>query len=62
MKNLKLRSALKERGIYLWQLAKILGISEATMCRKMREEMSEAEVNRIIFLLDNAEDKDGGDS
>ena len=52
MKNKKLRIALKEKGIYLWEAADYLGISEATMIRKLRRELPEEEQDRIIALIE----------
>ena len=49
--NERIRKALKENNMCLWQLADALGISEPSMTRKMRHELSEQEQNSIIELI-----------
>lgn len=39
MVNMEVRNAMKSHGVLQWQIADYLGISEATMCRKMRTEL-----------------------
>ena len=51
MKNLKIREALKETGLKYWELAKLLGISDGTLCRRLREELPEEEQRRIIDMI-----------
>ncbi len=54
MKNLDLRSEAKEHGVCLWQIAEELGISEPTMTRLLRHELSpgkKAEIRSIIERL-----------
>ena len=38
--NKDVRQEMKKHGVHQWQVAEYLGISEATMCRKMRFELS----------------------
>lgn len=52
MANQIIRDELRERKVYQWELAKALGISEATMVRKMRTEMSEEETTELLALID----------
>lgn len=52
MKNERLRTALKEMGVYLWEVAECLGVSEATVTRMMRKELPEEEQSRIIALVE----------
>lgn len=49
--NERIRKALKDNNMCLWQLADALGISEPSMTRKMRHELSEQEQNSIIELI-----------
>jgi len=49
--NARIREALKEKGLYQWQLADLLGKSEMWLTRKMRHEMDEDEQNRIIDII-----------
>lgn len=40
-KNEQIRKEAKKAGVYLWQIAKYLGVGEATLIRWMREELTE---------------------
>lgn len=53
MNNLKIRFKLTEKGMKYYQLDKILGISEPTRCRMLRNELPEAEQDRICKLIDD---------
>lgn len=50
--NLAIRNALKRCGLYSYNLADILGVSEATITRMMRHELPRDEQNRIINLIE----------
>ena len=57
--NIRIRIALLESSMKQWELANILGISEATMARRLRVELSDEEQNRIIKAIhDNAKEDD----
>ncbi len=49
--NMRIRLAMLEHSIKAWQLAKMLGISEATYTRRFREELPEEEQERIINMI-----------
>lgn len=49
--NQAIRNALKECGMYQWQLAKLLSISEATLTRRMRTELSQEAQREIIARI-----------
>lgn len=53
MANQIIRDVLREQKVYQWELAKALGISEATMVRKMRTEMSDEETMELLALIDS---------
>ena len=60
--NVIIRRQARALGVPLWQIAKHLGISEATMTRRLRSELSEnekAEILEIISSLANLNDGDG---
>lgn len=40
MTNERIRKELKKDGVYLWEVAKALNVSESTITRKMRSELS----------------------
>lgn len=49
--NNDLRTAAKNKGVPLWKIAKAAGISEATMTRKLRTELSKEEKARFLDLI-----------
>ena len=53
MANRIIRDELREQKVYQWELAKALGISESTMVRKMRIEMSDEETRELLALIDS---------
>ena len=54
--NERVRAELKKNGMYQWQLAKRLGMSEPTFTRMMREELPDEEQDRLVSIIR------GGDS
>lgn len=52
MSNLKIRIKLMEKGMKYYELDKILGISEPTRCRMLRNELPEEEQDRICQLIE----------
>ena len=51
MKNLNIRNVLIQNNMKQWQLADHLGISEYTLCKKLRRELPEQEQKRIIEVI-----------
>ncbi len=49
--NTEIRKTAKEANISLWEIALKLGISEATMTRKMRCELSEEEKKKVLTII-----------
>ncbi len=49
--NADIRKAAKDNGIKLWQIAKKLGISDGNFSRKLRDELSEGEKDRILTII-----------
>ena len=52
LNNMKIRIKLMEHNKRLWWLARILETSEATLSRRLRDELPEEEQNRIIQLIE----------
>ena len=52
MKNKKLRLKMLEYELTQFELSKLLGLSETTMYRRLREELPEEEQDRIIKLIE----------
>ena len=53
MKNEMIRKALKDSGMKQWELAEMLGISEFTLSRKLRNELPQEDKDRILNLIHN---------
>ena len=61
MNNLKIRNKLADSDMRYYKLDRILGISEATRVRMLRNELPEAEQDRICRLIDEYVQKGGQD-
>ena len=59
MNNLKIRIKMTEKGMKYYELDKILGVSEPTRCRMLRNELPEEEQDRICKLIDEYTRKEG---
>lgn len=59
MNNLKIRIKLIENDMKYHQLDKLLGISEPTRCRMLRDELPADEQDRICKLIDEYTEKGG---
>ena len=51
MNNKKIRKALKETGVKYWELARIMGISDGTLCRRLRDEIPAEEQVKLVKLI-----------
>lgn len=56
MTNKKVRMAMFDHDLRMFELARILNTSETTLYRRLRDELSEEEQNRIIKLIEENED------
>lgn len=61
MNNIRVRQALASKMMKYYHLDEILGISEATRCRMLRNELPEEEQDRICKLIDEYTAKEEGD-
>lgn len=52
MKNAEIKNKLKQAKIFQWQLADKLIISEMSLVRKLRYELSEEEKQKILTAID----------
>ena len=52
MTNIRIRDYAKRNGVCLWQIAKAMSVSEATITRLFREELNDSDSNRIIDIID----------
>ena len=51
MKNAKIKAAMFENDIKQWELARIMGIHEGSLSRKLRDELPTAEQDKIVDLI-----------
>lgn len=47
MMNSDVRQEVKEAGLFLWQIADVLGLHDSGLSRKLRHELPESEKDRI---------------
>ena len=59
MANESLRAELRNKGLMLWQLADLLGISEASVTRMLRHELTPEKAASIMAKV-NEEATDNG--
>lgn len=60
--NFDVRQAVVGRGFKLWQLAAVLGISDSSLSRKLRMELSPTEKKRVLAAIDEVVQRFGGES
>ena len=54
MTNMRIRMAMLTAGLKQWEVAKLLGMNEAVLSRKMRAELPEEEQDRIVQVIEDA--------
>lgn len=54
MANEDIREAIKQANLKHWELADLLSVSEVTLVRKLRHEMSRDEKQKILEILKEA--------
>lgn len=57
MKNKRIRLKLLEFDMTQYDLSKLLGISETTLYRRLREELSDEETREIIKIIEERGEK-----
>lgn len=55
--NEEIKGIARKYGIRLWQISDELHVSEATMTRKLRHELSDADRNKIIDTINRLKDE-----
>ena len=53
MVNIDIKEAIEKANLFQWQIADELSISEFTLCRRFRHELSDKEKEKILLLLKN---------
>ena len=51
MKNKKIRQEAENKGVFLWEIAERLGVTDSTFSRKLRRELPEEEQTAIIQII-----------
>lgn len=51
MKNVKIRDAAKQAGVYLWEIAERWGCNDGNFSRLLRRELPAAEQEKIIAII-----------
>lgn len=54
MNNTKIRIKMLETGMKQWEVARLLGMSEPVLSRRLRDELPEDEQDRIVALIETA--------
>ncbi len=57
MCNTDIRKRAKASGVFLYQVAAAMGISEPTMTRKLRFELPESEKKKVFDVIDSLKAK-----
>lgn len=58
--NQEIRTRAKQSGVYLWEVAEKLDITDSNFSRKLRRELPAAEKTQIMALIDEiAAEKEG---
>lgn len=52
MKNKEIREKAKHHGVYLWQIARVLGMNDGNFSRKLRNELPLAEKDKILRIIE----------
>lgn len=53
MNNRDIKALLHRENIYMWQIAKRLGIHETTFCKWFREELSHEQATKVLSAIDD---------
>ena len=62
MANNKLRNYAKGNNVFLWEIAMKMNVSEMSLIRKLRTELSEEQTSKIMYYIDEiAREKGGGE-
>lgn len=52
MHNKEIRSAAKNAGVRLWEVAAAYGINDGNFSRKLRQELPQEEKEKILAIID----------
>lgn len=52
MTNEAIRKRARERGVFLWELAARVGVTDSTFSRRLRKQFSEGETEALVQMID----------
>ena len=52
MCNKEIREVAKRAGVHLWQVAEACGINDGNFSRKLRRELPQEEMEKILAIID----------
>lgn len=58
MSNTRIKIKMLKSGIKQWELARLLGISESALSRKLRDELPEEEQDRIVAVIERGKENE----
>ena len=61
MRNLELRQFIKDNRVMHYEIAEKLGISEYTLCKRLRKKLSDEQRERIINAVKELRNEQGGE-
>ena len=61
-RNTEIKCKLKEMGVYQYELAEAMGVSEFTLVKRFRKEQSAEEKERINTIIDALADQKRGEA
>lgn len=56
-RNIDLRNKMKEKKVFQYEVAEKLGVTEVTLIRWLRKELSDSERNRVIKAIETVADQ-----
>lgn len=51
MANEEIRQAAKKSGVRLWQLAYAVGVNDSTFSRRLRKELPQEELEKLLSII-----------
>lgn len=57
--NEVIRVTAKNRGVKLWEIAEVIGITDSNFSRKLRRELPENEKSRIMDIIGEIAEREG---
>lgn len=62
MENKAIREYAKKKKVWIWQIADAMGVSEATISRRLRHELSDYEKKKFTSAIDSIADGRGDEN